>query len=260
MEEPSWQPATYVYGVARAEPFRNGNPPLRVPGIGGAGASVRTIALRDLVAVVSDVPELRIDVSRENLLGHQRVLEEVLGRSDVLPLSFGTIASNDEEVRAVLLEGGYYALHEQLEYIRGCVELEVKVFWEQERLFAEIAEENDDVRALRDTIPLLPDGAAEVEKITLGELTAGEIELKSAWEADGILDVLELHAVDLLVSPNLSETMLLNAAFLVERAREEEFDGAVAGLAEAHAGRLVFNYVGPIPPYSFVNLAFAAEG
>lgn len=253
------QSATYVYGVAPADPFRNGHPPLRVPGIGGRGDPVRTIILGDLVALVSDVPEVRIDLSRANLLDHQRVLEEVLGRSDVLPFSFGAVASCDEEVLEVLLRDGYDALLEQLEYVRGCVELEVKVFWEQERLFAEIAEENDEVRALRDTIPLLPDDAA-MEKITLGELTAAEIELKSTWEADGVLDVLEPYAVDRLVSPNLTEMMLLNSAFLVERAREAEFDDAVGALAEAYAGRLIFNYVGPLPPYSFINLAFAAEG
>lgn len=251
----SSQPATYVYGIAPAEPFRG--PPLRAPGIGGR-VTVRTISLGDLVAVVSDVPGVDIDLKRENLLDHQRVLEEVLKRSDVLPFSFGTVANNDEEVREILLRDGYEALHEQLEYIRGCVELEVKVFWRQDRLFFEIAQENEEVRALRDTISQLPDDAAG-EKLTLGQLTEAEIELKSAWEADAVLDVLEQHAVDLLVSPNLNDTMLLNAAFLVERSREGEFDGAVYGLGEAQAGRLIFNYVGPLPPYSFINLAFEAE-
>lgn len=259
MDPHTSQPATYVYGVAPADPFRNGHPPLRVPGIGGRGDPVRTIILGDLVALVSDVPGVRIDLSRKNLLDHQRVLEEVLARSDVLPFSFGAIASCDEEVLEVLLQDGYDALLDQLEYVRGCIELEVKVFWEQEQLFAEIAAENEEVRALRDTIMLLPDEAA-MEKITLGELTAAEIELKSTWEADGVLDVLEPYAVDRLVSPNLTEMMLLNSAFLVERAREKEFDDAVAALAEAHAARLTFNYVGPLPPYSFINLAFAAEG
>jgi hypothetical protein len=254
------QTATYVYGVALAEPFGNGNPPLRVPGIGGEAAPVRTIPLEDLVAVVSDVPGLRLDLSRENLLAHQRVLEEVLSRSDVLPFSFGAVAGNDEEVREVLLREAYDSLREQLEYVRGCVELEVKVFWDEQRLFAEIAEENEDVRGLRDAIAQLPDGAGATERITLGQLTEAEIELKSAWESDDVLDFLEPYAVELLVSPNLTTTMVVNAAFLVERSREHEFDDAVAALAEANAGRLIFNYVGPLAPYSFINLAFGREG
>jgi hypothetical protein len=252
-------PATYIYGVAPVEPFGETSTPLRTPGIGGRGDRVRTIAFRDLVAVVSDVPGTRLEFSRQNLLDHQRVLDEVLSRSDVLPLSFGTVADSDEDVRELLLQGGFDSLHEQLDYVRNCIELEVKVFWEQEQLFAEIAQENDEVRALRDTIAQLPEDAAYSEKITLGQLTEAEIGLKSEWEAEGVLDVLAPHAVDVLVSPNLSDTMLLNAAFLVERAREGAFDADVAALGEAQAGRLILHYVGPLPPYSFVNLAFQAE-
>src|SRR5512142_767175 len=116
MDPISSQAATYVYGVAPAEPFRTGSPPLRAPGIGGRGAPVRTIAFRDLVAVVSDVPGLHFDLTRENLLGHQLVLDEVLKRSDVLPFSFGTVAAGDDEVLGLLLQDGFDALHEQLEY------------------------------------------------------------------------------------------------------------------------------------------------
>jgi hypothetical protein len=255
----SIQPATYVYGVALAEPFGTGGPQLRAPGIGGQSA-VRTIVLGDLAALVSDLPGIDIDLRRENLLDHQRVLDEALRRSDVLPFSFGTVAGSDEEVRDLLLRDGYDALRDQMEYIRGRIELQVKVFWEQERLFAEIAHENEEIRAMRDMISELPDDLAAAEKITLGQLTEAEIEAKSEWEADGVLDILEQHAVDILVSANMGDTMLLNAAFLVERDQEEEFDGAVYGLGAAQAGRLIFNYVGPLPPYSFINLAFGAEG
>ena len=260
MEPTTSETASYVYGVAPAAAFLNGHPPVRVPGIGGRNASVRTIAFRDLVALVSDVPSLNLQFTRENLLDHQRVLDEVLSRSDVLPFSFGTVADSDDEIRDVLLRGGFDALHEQLEYVRGCVELEVKAIWEEERLFAEIAEENEEVRGLRDLIAQLPNEDASLEKITLGQLTEAEIESKSAWEADALLGVFEQHAIDFIVSPNLKDTMLLNAAFLVERSREAEFDGVVDTLAAANAGRMTFSYVGPLPPYSFVNLEFEPEG
>lgn len=254
------QLATYVYGVATAGAFQKGHPPLRVPGVGGRGAPVRTVAFEDLVAVVSDVPGSKCDLTRDNLLEHQRVLDEVLSRADVLPFSFGTVAGSDEEVRDLLLRGGFDALHEQLECVRGCVELQLKAFWEQEQLFAEIAQENDEVRVLRDTIPELERDEVAVAKITLGQLTEAEIELKSTWEADRMLEVLEPIAAEIKVSPNLSDTMLLSAACLVERAREKELDAAVNAIAEANKQRMVFSYVGPLPPYSFIDLAFATEG
>jgi hypothetical protein len=254
------QTATYVYGVADAEAFANAQAPLQMPGIGGQGAPVRTVAFQDLVAVVSDVPGFRFDLTRDNLLEHQRVLDEVLSRADVLPFSFGTVAGSDEEVRDLLLRGGFDSLHEQLRNVRGCVELQVKAVWDRERLFAEIAEENEEVRALRDSIASLPEHEAGVAKISLGQLTEAEIEDKSAWEADRVLEVLEPLAVEILVSPNLGETMLLNASCLVERAKEREFDQAMAVISEANAQRLVFSYVGPLPPYSFIDLVFSPEG
>jgi hypothetical protein len=255
METNRMQSATYVYGVAPAESFGAGHPSVRVSGIGGAGSPVRTVTFQDLVAVVSDVPGSHFDLTRENILEHQRVLDEVLRRADVLPFSFGTVAGSDEEVRELLLRQGFDALHEQLEYVRGCVELELKAFWQQDRLFAEIAEENEDVRTLRDTVGILADEDAASAKIMLGQLTEAEIELKTSWEAERLLDVLEPIAVEVLVSPNASEMMLLNASILVERTREKDFDAAVYALGDAHAGRLIFNYVGPLPPYSFISLA-----
>jgi hypothetical protein len=255
METNRMQSATYVYGVAPAGSFGTGHPPVRAPGIGGNGTAVRMVEFEDLVAVVSDVPESRFTLTRENILEHQRVLDEVLHRADVLPFSFGTVAGSDEEVRDLLLRQGYEALHEQLEYVRGCVELELKVFWQQDRLFAEILQENEDVRAMRDAIAMLADEDAAAAKISLGQLTEAEKELKTDWEAERLLDVLEPIAVEVLVSPNVTDTMLLNASILVERTREKDFDAAVYALGDAHVGRLIFNYVGPLPPYSFINLA-----
>ena len=97
-------------------------------------------------------------------------------------------------------------------------------------------------------------------KIALGQLTEAEIEMKSTWEADAILDLLDPIAVEVQVNPNMGDTMLLNASFLVERVREGEFDRAVEAVGEAQQQRLVFSYVGPLPPYSFIDLAFEARG
>ena len=53
--------------------------------------------------------------------------------------------------------------------------------------------------------------------------------------------------------------MLLNAAFLVDRSQEPAFDARVHGLAQAQAGRLIFQYVGPLPPYNFVDIELQWE-
>ncbi|MBI5956552.1 MAG: GvpL/GvpF family gas vesicle protein, partial [Chloroflexi bacterium] len=57
----------------------------------------------------------------------------------------------------------------------------------------------------------------------------------------------------------VTDRMVLNAAFLVEKARQPEFDAAVRLLDEEMGKRFIFKYVGPVPPYNFVNIVVTWE-
>ena len=51
----------------------------------------------------------------------------------------------------------------------------------------------------------------------------------------------------------------MNAAFLVERARSEEFDEVVREVSHRYDDLLTFKYTGPWPPYNFVNIKLKLE-
>lgn len=53
---------------------------------------------------------------------------------------------------------------------------------------------------------------------------------------------------------SLIEDMLLDAAFLVDGMREFEFDDQINSISEKYADRLKLKYVGPAPPFNFVEL------
>jgi len=53
--------------------------------------------------------------------------------------------------------------------------------------------------------------------------------------------------------------MLLNAAFLVDKSQEQAFDATVQALREAQGERQIFQYVGPLPPYNFVDIELRWE-
>jgi len=258
IREPRSNAASYIYCVGYAEPFRSGEP-LTTPGIGGRGDVVRLVEHADLVALVSDSPKMRYDISRRNLTAHQAVLEEAMRRSTVLPVSFGTVANSDDDVRDKLLKRELDELHRNLEYVRDRVELTVIALWNREQLFAEIVAENDDIQALRDSLAGLPEDTAYYERIELGQLTEAAVSRKSDEEARRIMAGLAPLAVDTRLNENLSDMMLLNAAFLVDRAREEAFDAAMHTLGEAESGRLIFKYVGPLAPHSFVSVSVNLE-
>src|SRR5438445_4513344 len=57
----------------------------------------------------------------------------------------------------------------------------------------------------------------------------------------------------------IGDKMIMNAAFLVERDRETEFDAVVNKIAKKYGKRLKFKYTGPWPPYNFVNIRLKLE-
>jgi hypothetical protein len=48
--------------------------------------------------------------------------------------------------------------------------------------------------------------------------------------------------------------MIINAAFLVEKAFEASFDQKVNELADQYADKMTLKYVGTLPPFNFVNI------
>src|SRR5205085_12025429 len=90
-------------------------------------------------------------------------------------------------------------------------------------------------------------------------LVAAESQRKADAEVASRLDVLEPLAVETRVNENQTDLMLLNAAFLVDKGQEQAFDARVQALSEAQAGRQIFQYVGPLPPYNFVDLRLQWE-
>jgi hypothetical protein len=215
---------------------------------------VRILTYDDLAAVVSDARQDQYAISRENLLAHQRVVAQAMTRSDVLPVAFGTVAESDQQVQEQLLQGMADDLHQALDYVGGRIELDLSVLWNEERFFAEIVAENDDIRVLRDSLVGQPPEATHYERVRLGERVAAALQRKSEAEAAALLDALAPLAVETRVNDNLGEMMFLNAAFLVDKSQEQAFDARVQALGAAQAERQIFRYLGPLPPYTFVDI------
>jgi len=252
---PAQPTGTYVYCVGYARSLADPSSAFSTPGVGGPDYAVRTITFDDLAAVVSDSPALRLDITRENLMAHEHVVEESLKRSSVLPVAFGTVALNDDEVREKLLEREFAELHRQLDSVYDCVELDLRVLWKREQLFAQIAAENDQIRNLRDDLAGRDPDTAYYERIQLGELTAAAIEQLREQETELILASLEPAAVETKLNPNLTDMMIVNAAFLLVRDQIPEFDAVVQELGGSRSDHMLFQYVGPTAPYNFVNVS-----
>ncbi|MBI2853535.1 MAG: GvpL/GvpF family gas vesicle protein [Chloroflexi bacterium] len=230
----------YVYCVIGTGEARNFGP----FGIGGRGDIVTTLSYRDLSAVVSSIPMDKYVVGRDALLSHEKVLEKVMAEYPLLPVRFYTIAPNAEEVRS-LLRTRYNELKQLLRQLDGKVELGLKAIWrDMNEVFKRVAEAVPEERRL---------GVAGAAGLRQG------LEEKKAQMRQLLLAALKSAAVDFRLNKTYGDDMVMNAAFLVDRRREKEFDALVAQVGASLAKTIELKYVGPVPPYSFVNIVIRGD-
>jgi hypothetical protein len=250
MLEPEAPLGKYLYCVIACSQQRE----FTTRGIGERGDIVRTMPFMDLAAVGSDSPLVDYDNSRRNMMAHTLVLEEVMREFTTLPVRFGTVASTADAVREQLLKRRYGELHGLLNEMEGRVELGLKAFWYEGVIFREIVEESPDIRRLRDGLMGRSAEETYYERIRLGEMIESAMWKKRDEDAERILVRLRPLVYETRVNKVVTDRMVLNAAFLVDRGQETSFDQAVQQLDTEMDSRLVFKYVGPVPPYNFVNI------
>jgi hypothetical protein len=238
----------YLYCIIGTNEERNFGP------IGLGGREVETIACRDLSAVISNAPLGKYVVSKENLLAHERVLERVMTEYTVLPVRYCTVAQNPEEIRR-LLERRYRELKYLLRDLDNKIELGVKALWRDMALiFQEVVDENEEIKRLKEEIARRPARQTHAQRIAIGQMVQAALEAKKEREGEEILRGLRRLSVDVRLNRTIGDRMLLNAAFLVDQGREKEFDDQMEGLIATCGKRVEFMYVGPAPPYNFVNI------
>ena len=248
---------TYLYGVTYSQPFVGDGTALHARGI--AGRPVRVVRQADLAAIVSDSPSDQYDITHDNVTAHESVVEEAMARADVLPVSFGTVANNDQEVQQQLLQRESAELHEQLGRVQNRVELGVKALWVQEALFAQIAAEDGTIRELSEQIAgTTPEETYDI-RLQLGEYIDAAIQNTREQDSAAILDALSPVAVDVRTNNIMTDMMIVNASFLVDKNQVQAFSDKVSTLQQAYAGRMTFQFVGPLPPYNFVTIAVQWE-
>ncbi len=238
----------YVYGV-----IRDGTQPeIDAPPIAGTGP-VYIISRGGLAAVVSDGPLRRYELVRQNIRGHQGVIDCVMQATDILPTRLGAMLPSAKAVAETLLEKRREELEQLLERVQGRVELGLKVSWtDLQRVFREITAADQGLRALRDRLARRPSAATYEARIDLGDRAARALSVKREQEADKIAAALARQAVSVCRNDVISELMVLNGAFLVERTGISAFETAVQELDGASDGRLEFMLAGPLPAYNFV--------
>ncbi|MFZ3091749.1 MAG: GvpL/GvpF family gas vesicle protein [Nitrospirota bacterium] len=246
----------YIYCIIATSQERNFGP----IGIGNRGDEVSTIGYDDLSMVVSGHPMTKFVVNRENMLAHEKVIEEVMKEFDsVLPVRFGTIASNADELRS-LLDRRYREFKNLLRDMDHKIELGVKGIWKNmDVIFKEVVDENKAIKRTKEDIQNDKNKKNIQAKMEVGKMVEKELEKKREKEAERIVDVLRRTTLDYKLNKTISDGMFINAAFLVDKGREKEFDNIMDDLNNEYKNRIKFMYAGPLPVFNFVNIVIYPE-
>lgn len=211
---------------------------------------VFTVSFQDMAMVVAKVPIKIYLPRRENLKAHQDVISQVMNSFSVIPMSFGNIFKTQEDIR-VLLKKLYLKLKEIFTEIHGKIEVGLKIFGKTEWLTKE-SERIPEIKKAKLNQRLT--ATSYYEKIAMGELARDFLlQIKMQIE-DEIFRPLTGLAVAAKANDTVSETMLLNGAFLIEKAKETLFDEEVNRLYQKWHERVDFSYTGPWPAYNFINI------
>ncbi|WP_405774401.1 GvpL/GvpF family gas vesicle protein [Streptomyces sp. NBC_00859] len=236
--------STYIYAITAADH------PLRLDdavGVGEPASELRVVRTKHLSAVVSDAPE-DLRAKRRDLVAHQTVLEGLLADGAALPMRFGLVGPDDDQVHAVLeQQRENYA--ERLGEVDGCLEYNLKIARDEQDLLLEIVSESEEVRALNERTRRNP--GQQGDMMALGELISNEVQAREERESKEIVARLTPAAVRVsLGEPTKSH--FVNVSFLVKREESAAFSQAVHEEAEKRGDAYTVSLNGPLPPYSFV--------
>jgi gas vesicle protein GvpL/GvpF len=242
----------YVYCVIQAnEPLKFGN-----VGLGAEPAEVHTVHYKDIAAVISDTPIEVPDATRENVLAHERVNESVMRTHTVIPMSFGTVFKTPQDI-VELLRGAYEAFTDVLHKMQDKLEFGLKLLWDRDVAVREVEKEDEEVRRLKNEIASQK-GSTYFARMQYGRLLDAALQARSERYVTEIVDQLRDVSVAYRANKPIGDKMIMNAAFLVSRDQESDFDARVKSLGAKYAN-LTFRYTGPWPPYNFVNIRLKLE-
>ena len=244
----------YVYGIVQSkDPVTFGR-----SGIGGSGELVYTVNYQDIAAVVSNTSVYIFDPTRENALAHEHVIETVMKNYTIIPMSFGTVFRTDNDIREVL-KSIYPSLKDVLHQMAGKFEFGLKVNWDRDQIIEDIKNDDEEIRQFHQEIIRKHLQSTYLARMQLGRMIDKALAERSISYVREIYEALRGVCVASRDNQPIGDKMIMNAAFLVERQREAQFDNAVNKIARKYGQRLKFKYTGPWPPYNFVNIRLKLE-
>lgn len=251
MSQAKLNQAKYLYCIIRHKGRKSfGNMGIR------NNSEVHTIHYGDISAVVSDSPFEECAPNAENVLAHEKVVQQVMQEYTVLPSRFSTIVRDEQGVKLTLMRL-YPEFTRELAKLEGKVELGVKALWDPKAAIKEVENTSPEIVRLRKEISSATPGVAPLLSKKLEQLVRNELNRRADETSTKIYNILKGRTDHSKMNPPVGH-MILNAAFLVRRSHIEKFTQDVIAQRKQYEVRGVeLVLTGPWPPYNFVNINYS---
>ena len=257
-------PLIYVYGLVQC-PF-SPSPVLEA-------FPLLTLLFGNLYAVVKQVSEE--DFSEENFKRnlsdiswlesqareHINVISQIMEHATVIPFKFGTLFKSSASLGKFIVDYSD-SLDLNFRYIEGKEEWAVKIYCDRKSLSGYIDELSEDASSLEKQIMASSPGKAFLLRRKKIELVESEMDrlnkLKGQEFYDAFRNLSEVTCLNNLLPKEFTgrtDTMILNASFLVKKENVPDFTAVVENLGPSCAGNCFkVETTGPWPPFSFISM------
>lgn len=188
-------------------------------------------------------------VTPDSMRNYTRLLAQIVQMTAVIPLRFGTLFDEEAHVRKVLLQNAKTYL-KKLNQFDGKIEVELRVWWKEEAFQQVMLKKKRLARWKK----ALEEGAGQgFDVVEFGKAISEVADQERKEVEKTFATVLRPLASKWLVKETSDELQAFDGVFLVEKAKEEEFDQAVGLLFNKHSQEMIFKYSGPWAPHHFVE-------
>ncbi len=210
------------------------------------GGEVELVDEGRLLAVVTPTDDPEVLPSRANLMAHTRLLEALAARVTVAPVRFGVVVDDHDALTATMRERHDHLL-EVLGRLAGHREFRLRGRYEQDEVVREVLAADERAARLK--------GAQGVDaRMELGERIVAGIEARRDTDRERALAALDEHVTDVAVGAPAEPLDAFTVSLLIDEQRQAAFDAALDDLGARVAPTLALELVGPVPPFSFVDV------
>jgi hypothetical protein len=242
--------ACYVYGIVPSTAVV----PDGLAGVADPASRVSLVVRRDVAAVISPVWAAQALGTPSDLRCHANVLNTMAASVAVLPVRFGAVMADAEEVADELLEPHHDAFAAQLGRLQDHAQFTVTARYAGDIALREALLAEPEAMRLRDLLRGRDSDAYRAENIRLGELVARAVDRNRAADLQVLIDMLSPHAAAVCENIPAAPDGAASAAFLVPLARRTAFEHTAEQLGRRWAGRIRLRLLGPLAPYDFAEL------